>query len=83
MELNNYLHEHFAQRTAHGYQLIIENYCGQVKHPEQAKYKDVLNYLEKERSKGRKANTLLTYIAAIKVYRYNRLGRIVIKFFLL
>jgi integrase/recombinase XerD len=68
MELQNYLHERFAKRTAHGYQLMIENYCQQVNDPTQAKYKDVLNYLEKERSKGRKANTLLTYVAAIKVY---------------
>ncbi len=68
MELQNYLHERFAQRTAHGYQLMIENYCKQVKQPEQSKYKDVLNYLEQERSKGKKANTLLTYVASIKVY---------------
>jgi integrase/recombinase XerD len=68
MELKQYLHERFAKRTAHGYGLMIENYCNQVIDPTQSKYKDVLNYLEKERSKGRKANTLLTYIAAIKVY---------------
>jgi integrase/recombinase XerD len=68
MELQTYLHEHFAKRTAHDYQLMIENYCNQISDPTQARYKDVLNYLEKERSKGRKANTLLTYIAAIKVY---------------
>jgi integrase/recombinase XerD len=68
MKLQIYLQERFAKRTAHGYQLMIENYCNQVSHPEQAKYKDVLNYLEKERSTGKKANTLLTYIAAIKVY---------------
>lgn len=68
MELQNYLHERFAKRTAHGYQLMIENYCQQVNNPTQSKYKDVLNYLETERSKGRKANTLLTYVAAIKVY---------------
>lgn len=68
MELQTYLHERFAKRTAHGYQLMIENYCNLVQNAGQAKYKDVLNYLEKERSKGRKANTLLTYVAAIKVY---------------
>jgi integrase/recombinase XerD len=68
MELKQYLHERFAKRTAHGYGLMIENYCNQVIDPTQAKYKDVLNYLEKERSKGKKSNTLLTYIAAIKVY---------------
>jgi integrase/recombinase XerD len=68
MELKQYLHERFAKRTAHDYQLMIENYCNQISDPAQARYKDVLNYLEKERSKGRKANTLLTYIAAIKVY---------------
>jgi site-specific recombinase XerD len=68
MELQTYLHERFAKRTAHDYQLMIENYCNQISDPTQARYKDVLNYLEKERSKGRKANTLLTYIAAIKVY---------------
>ena len=68
MELKNYLHERFAQRTAHGYGLMIERYCNQVSNATQAKYKDVLSYLEQERSKGRKANTLLTYIASIKVY---------------
>lgn len=68
MELHTYLHEHFAKRTAHGYQLMIENYCNQVSNAPQAKYKDVLSYLENERSKGRKSNTLFTYLAAIKVY---------------
>ena len=68
MELKKYLHEHFAERTAHGYGLMIKHYCDQVSNAPQAKYKDVLSYLEQERSKGRKANTLLTYIAAIKVY---------------
>jgi integrase/recombinase XerD len=68
MELKQYLHERFTKRTAHGYALLIEHYCDQVNHPEQAKYKDVLGYLEKQRSKGRKANTLLTYLAAIKTY---------------
>lgn len=68
MELQYYLHEHFATRTAHAYKLIIENYCAQVKHPQQASYKDVLSYLQKQRSKGKKAPTLLTYIAAVKVY---------------
>ena len=68
MELKNYLHEHFAQRTAHGYELMIKHYCDQVSNAPQAKYKDVLSYLEQERNKGRKANTLLTYIASIKVY---------------
>ena len=68
MELQTYLHERFAKRTAHGYQLMIDNYCEQVRNPQQSKYKDVLSYLETERSKGKKANTLLTYIAAIKVY---------------
>jgi len=74
MKIHDYLLDRFAKRTAHGYELMIKNYCDQVKHsqpgsgPEQAKYKDVLNYLEKERSKGRKANTLLGYIAAIKTY---------------
>lgn len=68
MELTHYLYERFAARTAHGYQLMIENYCRQVKHPDKAKYKDILRYLEQERSKGRKSATLLSYIAAIKVY---------------
>lgn len=68
MELHTYLREHFAKRTAHGYQLMIENYCNQVSNAPQAKYKDVLSYLENERSKGRKSNTLFTYLAAIKVY---------------
>jgi site-specific recombinase XerD len=68
MKLTHYLYERFAARTAHGYQLMIENYCRQVKHPDKAKYKDILHYLEQERSKGKKSNTMLTYIAAIKVY---------------
>lgn len=68
MELTHYLYERFAARTAHGYQLMIENYCQQVKHPDKAKYKDILRYLEQERSKGRKSATMLSYIAAIKVY---------------
>jgi len=68
MELQAYLHERFTKRTAHGYQLMIERYCKQVKQAEHSKYKDVLNYLEKERSNGKTANTLLTYLAAIKVY---------------
>jgi integrase/recombinase XerD len=75
MELQSYLTERFAKRTAHGYGLMIENYCQQVNDPIQSKYKDVLSYLEKERSKGRKANTLLTYVAAIKVY-YDYLKKI-------
>jgi site-specific recombinase XerD len=68
MKLQIYLHEHFAKRTAHGYQLMIENYCNQVSNAPQAKYKDVLSYLERERSKGRKSNTLFSYLAAIKIY---------------
>jgi integrase/recombinase XerD len=68
MELQTYLHERFEKRTAHCYQLMIGNYCDQLDNPTQARYKDVLNYLEKKRSNGRKANTLLTYVAAIKVY---------------
>jgi len=68
MKLQHYLHERFAARTAHGYYLIIENYCRQVKQPDQAKYKDILGYLEQERSKGKKPGTLLSYIGAIKVY---------------
>lgn len=68
MELQAYLRERFAKRTAHGYKLMIENYCNQVSGPVQARYKDVLSYLEKQRSKGRQASTLLSYMAAIKVY---------------
>jgi integrase/recombinase XerD len=75
MELQTYLHERFAARTAHGYRLMIENYCKQVKPPDKAKYKDILRYLEQERSKGKKSNTMLAYIAAIKVY-YDYLKKI-------
>jgi integrase/recombinase XerD len=75
MELQTYLYERFAARTAHGYRLMIESYCKQVKHPDKAKYKDILRYLEQERSKGKKSNTMLAYIAAIKVY-YDYLKKI-------
>jgi integrase/recombinase XerD len=77
MELQQYLDKRYAKRTAHGYKLMIENYCHQMKHPEQAKYKDVLSYIEKERSKGRNANTLLSHLSAIKAYYdwLNKTGR--------
>jgi integrase/recombinase XerD len=78
MKLTHYLYERFAARTAHGYQLMIENYCRQVKHPDKAKYKDILRYLEQARSKGKKSNTMFTYIAAIKVY-YDYLKQIGIR----
>jgi len=68
MELQHYLYEHFAKRTAHGYGLMIEHYCNQTSDPEKAKHKDVLSYLEKQRQNGKKSNTLLTYLSAIKVY---------------
>lgn len=68
MKLHDYLRERFEERTAHGYGLMIEHYCNEVRHPEKAKYKDVLNYLDKQRSKGRKASTLLGHMAAVKVY---------------
>jgi integrase/recombinase XerD len=68
MKLQQYMDEHFSERTVHGYKLMIEHYCSRISNPTQAKYKDVLRYLEEERNKGRKASTLLTYIAAIKVY---------------
>jgi integrase/recombinase XerD len=68
MQLNQYLHNRFARRTAHGYELMIDHYREAVKHPEQAKYKDVLNYLEKERSKGKKVRTLHAHLSAIKSY---------------
>src|SRR5690606_41694136 len=68
MELQKYLRDHFAKRTAHGYKLIIQQYCKQTAQPQQAKYKDVVSYLNRERSKGKKAATLLTILAAIKAY---------------
>jgi len=68
MELQRYLHEHFAKRTAYNYKLMIERYCGQTKNPEKAKYKDVVNYLEQHRQSGKKSSTLISYLGAIKVY---------------
>ena len=68
MELKHYLHERYNKRSAHCYTLMIENYCKQVGHAPQAKYKDVLHYLEKKRAEGRKPGTLLSYLAAIKTY---------------
>lgn len=68
MELKEYLTKRFVKRTAHCYELMIENYCNQTKNAAQAKYKDVLLYLEKRRTEGRQPGTLLTYLAAIKAY---------------
>jgi integrase/recombinase XerD len=39
-----------------------------MEQPEQAQYKDVLNYIQRQRSKGKKSGTLMSYLAAIKVY---------------
>lgn len=66
--LQDYLHEHYRKRTVHSYNLIIAQFINQVKYPEQSKYKDILNYLEQQRTAGKKAGTLQTYLAAIKVY---------------
>jgi len=68
MELQHYLHEHFADRTAHDYALMIEHYCKQTKDPERAKYKDIVHYLEGHRQSGKKSSTLLSHLSAIKVY---------------
>jgi integrase/recombinase XerD len=68
MELKDYLCERLTKRTAHCYALMIENYCNLVQDAGQAKYKDVLGYIEKRRNEGRKSATLLSYLAAIKMY---------------
>lgn len=66
--LTHYLYENYSRRTAHGYALMIKSYGQQVPYPQQAKYKDVLQYLERARGEGKSPNTVLTYLAAIKVY---------------
>lgn len=69
MELQQYLSDRYPKgRTAHNYELMIKCYCRDVEQPEESKYKDVLNYIQKERSKGKKSGTLMSYLAAIKVY---------------
>ncbi len=68
MELKHYLLERFTKRSAHCYTLMIDHYCNQVQKPEHAKYKDVLTYLEKRRSEGRHARTIMSYLSAIKTY---------------
>jgi integrase/recombinase XerD len=47
---------------------MIKCYCRDTARSEESKYKDVLNYIQKERSKGKKSGTLMSYLAAIKVY---------------
>ncbi|GCC53716.1 integrase [Chryseotalea sanaruensis] len=68
MELKQYLTKRFTKRTAHCYGLMIESYTNQTRNAAQAKYKDILHYLEKRRTEGRQAGTLHTYLAAIKAY---------------
>jgi len=69
MELQQYLNDRYKEgRTAHNYELMINRYCSNVEQPEESKYKDVLNYIQKQRSKGNKSATLMSYLAAIKVY---------------
>ena len=69
MELQQYLEDRYNKgRTAHNYELMIKCYCRDVEQSEESKYKDVLNYIQKERSKGKKSGTLMSYLAAIKVY---------------
>jgi len=68
MDLQEYLSERFRGRTAHCYALMVKNYLEQSQNAPQAKYKDVVAYLEKQRSKGRKAGTINSYLSAIKTY---------------
>jgi integrase/recombinase XerD len=68
MELKEYLTKRFVKRTAHCYELMIENYCHHTSNAAQAKYKDILLYIEKRRTEGRQPGTLLSYLAAIKAY---------------
>lgn len=69
MELQQYLIDRYPKgRTAHNYELMIKCYCRDVEQPEESKYKDVLNYIQAQRSKGKKSGTLMSYLAAIKVY---------------
>lgn len=69
MELQQYLNDRYKEgRTAHNYELMIKRYCSNVEQPEESKYKDVLNYIQRQRSKGNKPATLMSYLAAIKVY---------------
>jgi site-specific recombinase XerD len=68
MELQQYLDDRYKGRTAHNYGLVIKCYCRDMEKPEQAQYKDVLNYIQRQRSKGRKSGTLMSYLASIKVY---------------
>lgn len=69
MELQQYLLDRYNRgRTAHNYELMIKCYCREVQQPEESRYKDVLNYIQKARSKGKKSGTLMSYLAAIKVY---------------
>jgi len=69
MELQQYLIDRYPKgRTAHNYELMIKCYCRDVEQPEASKYKDVLNYIQDQRSKGKKPGTLMSYLAAIKVY---------------
>lgn len=68
MELKDYLVKRFAARTAHCYGLMIDHYRDHVSDPQQARYKDVLDYLENRRSEGRQSHTLRSYLAAIKAY---------------
>jgi integrase/recombinase XerD len=68
MDWPQYLRERFTKRTAHCYALMVANYLAQSENAPQARYKDVVAYLEKQRIKGRKARTMNTYLAAIKTY---------------
>jgi integrase/recombinase XerD len=68
MDLQHYLAERYMKRSAHCYTLMIDHYRKHVQDPEQAKYKDVLGYLEKRRSEGRHARTIMSYLSAVKAY---------------
>src|SRR5690348_13548403 len=69
MKLQQYLNDRYKEgRTAHNYELMIKRYCSNVERPEESKYKDILNYIQKQRAKGNKSATLMSSLAAIKVY---------------
>lgn len=68
MELKQYLAERFTKRTAHCYDLMIAHYCKVVVSAPQARYKDVVDYLQALRHKGLQPRTVMSYLAAVKAY---------------
>lgn len=68
MNLEAYLREHYSPTTIGGYLYIIGTYTARQHRPEQADYRQVLEYIGQLRKEGKHPKTLRNHLFAIKIY---------------